>query len=75
MTPQKAHLIDGKLVVGPRPLAHNYDELSDTNRATQRRRRSLTPVAHKAQRLVRVFSPSTMRKKAIQWLLARWRNA
>jgi hypothetical protein len=59
----------------PRPLAHNYDEFSEVNRAGLRRRLILTPAARKAQRLVKVFSPPTMRKKAIQWLVARWRNA
>ena len=75
MTHQKAHWINGKLVKGPRPLHHTFDGVSTTNRAMMRRRRILTPVARKAQRLAKVYSTPTMRRGAILWLITRWRNA
>jgi hypothetical protein len=75
MTHEKPHRIDGKLVKGPRPLHHTFDPSSKVNRAMMRRRRTLTPVARKAQRLAKVYSLPTMRRRAILWLVTRWWNA
>ena len=59
----------------PRPLHHTFDPSSTVNRTMLRRRRTLTPVARKAQRLAKVYSPPSMRRGAILWLVTRWRNA
>lgn len=55
----------------PRPLSPTFDPTSQTNRATERKRRILTPLAHKAKRIANVFTVPSLRRQALQWVLTR----
>ena len=55
----------------PNPLHSSFDPTSKTNRSTERNRRIYTPMGRKARRAVNKYTVSSLRNRAMGWILSR----
>ncbi len=56
---------------GPNPLHPSFDPTSKTNRSTERNRRIYTPMGRKARRAANKYTVSSLRNRAMGWVLSR----